>query len=338
MANLQSQIGTAESFIAGSYSNRFGTRDFKVLVPSGYHGQPLPLIVMLHGCTQSPDDFAAGTRMNLLAEQQDCFVVYPMQPPSANQSRCWNWFEAQHQQRDRGEPSLIAGITRAVMQTYHIDDRRVFVAGMSAGGAMAVIMAATYPELYAAAGVHSGMPYKAAQNVFAALTAMRGGALKSAAVGTDKSIPIIVFHGDEDATVHPRNGEQIVSQRLAAASSTVSDSSNSIAAKGDSRAYARVIHRDADGTVVAEHWVVNGAGHAWSGGSETGSFTDPRGPDASREMLRFFLRQPTRVRGVLGRAGLRPRFVNRGLRAFLLRLRGFLGGPGSKSTTHPAMR
>jgi poly(hydroxyalkanoate) depolymerase family esterase len=318
VANVKTEIGAAESFIAGSYSNRHGTREYKVFIPSRYHGQPLPLIVMLHGCTQNPDDFAAGTRMNALAEQHDCFVVYPAQPSSANQSRCWNWFEAQHQQRDQGEPSIIAGITREVMETYHIDERRVFIAGMSAGGAMAVIMAATYPELYAAAGVHSGMPYKAAQNLFAALTAMRGGAAKSAAVDTARSIPVIVFHGDEDATVHPRNGEQIVSQRLAAASPTVADSSNTIAAP-DSRAYARVIHRDADGTVVAEHWVLKGAGHAWSGGSATGSFTDPRGPDASSEMLRFFLRKPSAKPAALERAGLRPPLLKRALQALRIR-------------------
>jgi poly(hydroxyalkanoate) depolymerase family esterase len=301
--------GTAEPFSAGSYSNAHGTRDYKLLIPSGYHGQPLPLIVMLHGCGQDPDDFAAGTRMNALAERNDCFVVYPSQTQGANPSRCWNWFEPRHQQRELGEPSLIAGITRQVMHTYHIDERRVFVAGMSAGGAMAVILAATYPELYAAAGVHSGMPYRAAQNMFAALTAMRGGSANSAAVDPAKSIPIIVFHGDEDATVHPRNGERIVSQSLAAAAPTVLDSATETAADGAGRAYARTIHRDADGNAVAEHWVVHGTGHAWSGGSESGSFTDARGPDASGEMLRFFLRQPPRPRQphTAGRAG-RGRF------------------------------
>jgi poly(hydroxyalkanoate) depolymerase family esterase len=227
--------------------------------------------------------------MNVLAEQHDCFVVYPSQAQGANPSRCWNWFEPRHQQRDLGEPSLIAGITREVLQTYHIDPRRVFIAGMSAGGAMAVILAATYPELYAAAGVHSGMPYRAAQNVFAALTAMRGGAANAAAVDPDKRIPIIVFHGDEDATVHPRNGEQIVSQSLAAAAPAVLESSTETADAGAGHAYARTVHRDLDGNAIAEHWVVRGAGHAWSGGSQDGSFTDARGPDASREMLRFFL-------------------------------------------------
>jgi poly(hydroxyalkanoate) depolymerase family esterase len=342
MPETPPQNGTAQSFVAGSYTNGHGTRDYKLKIPSGYRGQPLPLIVMLHGCTQDPDDFAAGTRMNEIAEQYDCFVVYPSQPQAANPSRCWNWFEPQHQQRDAGEPSLIAGITRQVMKTHRIDPRQVFIAGMSAGGAMAVIMAATYPELYAAAGVHSGLPYRAAKNVFAALTAMRGGAASAAAAAKrDTSIPIIVFHGDEDSTVHPRNGEQIVSRSLATAEADdaahAADSAGPAApsvrdcaeSAGDSsgRSYARTVHRDAAGNAVAEHWVVHGAGHAWAGGSQTGSFTDPQGPDASREMVRFFLRQPRQPRQAVPSSEADGHF---GLTS--------AAGLGSKSTRRRAVR
>jgi len=301
------------AFLEGSFSNDSGTRLYKLFVPSGYQGQPSPLIVMLHGCAQNPDDFAAGTRMNDIADADSCFVVYPAQSQSANQSRCWNWFNASNQQRDHGEPSLIAGIIGEVAKTYHIDQRQIFVAGMSAGGAMAVIMAASYPELFAGVGVHSAMPYKAAQNMFSALSAMRSGSARTAPVDLDKGIPIIVFHGDEDDTVHPRNGAQIVTQLLGPDAARVVPESSAVPASPDqARAHTHTLHRDADGRVLAEHWVVHGAGHAWSGGDSRGSFTDTLGPDASREMFRFF--------EAVGRSATSRRgFVERCLRALKIR-------------------
>ena len=253
-----------------TYTNGSGTRAYKTYIPARDEGQPRPLVVMLHGCQQTPDDFAAGTRMNELADEMGFIVAYPEQGSGANVARCWNWCEPDNQQRDDGEPSLIAGITRAVIASYNVDARRVYVAGLSAGGAMAAIMGYTYPDLYAAIGIHSGLPYAAASDLPSAFAAMRGGRSQS----TSHALPAIVFHGDGDTTVHPSNGEQVFT------SQTVETGEE----RG--RKYTRTV---SVGKPALEHWLVHGAGHAWSGGSPKGSYTDPLGPDATRAMLRFFL-------------------------------------------------
>ncbi|MEO6352122.1 MAG: PHB depolymerase family esterase [Oxalobacteraceae bacterium] len=273
-------------FLAGSFTNHAGTRAYKLYVPSTYHGQAMPLVVMLHGCTQNPDDFAAGTRLNAIAEEKSCLVLYPAQAQSANGSKCWNWFNAVDQQRGQGEPSIIAGITQQIIASHHVDPAQVYIAGLSAGGAMAVIMGTTYPELYAALGIHSGLPYAAANNLPSALSAMKGGAT-AVARAAPKSMPVIVFHGDRDQTVHPSNGDFIIAQSMPALTAAQ-------ALQGQTQsghAYTRTVHEDSDGKVVAEQWLVHGAGHAWSGGSSRGSYTDGKGPDASQEMMRFFSTQ-----------------------------------------------
>ena len=273
------------------FANQAGSRAYKLYVPSGYNEQPLPLVVMLHGCTQSPDDFAAGTRMNDLAEEGTFLVAYPAQAQSANISKCWNWFSPADQQRDHGEPSLLAGITRQVMRDFRVEPERVYIAGLSAGGAAAAIMGATYPDLYAAIGVHSGLACGAASDIPSAFTAMRQG---RSGVGTaigraGRVIPTIVFHGDRDTTVNPINGDQVIAQSKAPTNLRTAVKTGE--APGG-LSYTCTVQTDENGQSILEQWVLHGGGHAWSGGSTEGSYTEPRGPDASREMMRFFLQCP----------------------------------------------
>ena len=264
-----------------TFSNESGTRRYRLYIPAGYQQAPVPLVIMLHGCTQSPADFAAGTRMNELAEGKIFLVAYPEQPRGANMSKCWNWFRTGDQRRDRGEPALIAGITRQIMREYPIDDRKVFVAGLSAGGAAAAIMGHEYPDLYAAVGVHSGLACGAAHDLQSALAAMRSGASNGDAGRPAKAMPTIVFHGTADHTVHPANAGRVVEQAM---NRPVTPAVLRGRSDGG-MAYTRKVY----GRAMAEEWTLEGAGHAWSGGSAAGSYTDPTGPDASREMVRFFL-------------------------------------------------
>jgi poly(hydroxyalkanoate) depolymerase family esterase len=259
-------------------------RRYELYVPSTYDGQPLPLIVMLHGCTQTAADFATGTRMNEVAEERGCFVLYPEQTRSANQQKCWNWFNTGSQLRDMGEPAAIAGLIREVSAEHAIDASRVYVAGLSAGGAMAVILGRTYPELFAAVGVHSGLPYGAAHDLPSALAAMRSG---GAADHFDRPLPTIVFHGDRDATVHPVNGEKVAEQALGPCTCDVEH--DDAPDDDGERTVTRKLFKDEGGAVIVESWLIHGAAHKWSGGDPRGSHTDAAGPDASREMARFFL-------------------------------------------------
>ena len=292
-------VPNGAQFVAATFSSEDRSRPYKLYIPSRYCGEPVPLVVMLHGCNQSPDDFAAGTRMNELAEERVFFVAYPEQPASANARKCWNWFNPGDQGRGGGEPALIAGITRQIMRDRAVDPARVYVAGLSAGGAAAAIMGVAYPDLYAAVGVHSGLACGVARDIPSAFAAMRqGGAAaprrsgaQSATETADRIVPTIVFHADRDTTVHPINGDHVMAQAAASAGSGLQSTIERGQVPGG-HGYRRIVCADATGTPVLEQWVIHGGGHAWSGGSSIGSYTDPRGPDASREMLRFFLDHP----------------------------------------------
>jgi len=274
-------------FLQGSFSNAAGARNYRLYVPARATAGPRPLVVMLHGCTQDADDFAAGTMMNALAEEHGCLVLYPEQPKSANANACWNWFEAGHQGSGQGEPAILAGMTREVLREHGGDAERVFVAGLSAGGAMAAILGAAYPELYAAVGVHSGLAVGSAHDLMSALNAMKGARAAKQHGGVGR-LPAIVFHGDSDATVHASNGEAVLRQFTGGATLRSTEERGRDAG---GRSHTRTVLHDGGGRAVAEHWVLHGGGHAWSGGSTAGSYAEAAGPNASAEMLRFFLAQ-----------------------------------------------
>lgn len=279
---------SGSSFDRHTFASPLGKLDYLVYRPSGVN-KAVPLVIMLHGCTQSAEDFARGTQMNALADELGFIVAYPEQPSSANMQKCWNWFRPGDQGRSSGEPAMIAGITREIMASNPVDPARVYVAGLSAGGAAAAIMASSFPDLYAAAGIHSGLACGAARDMASAFAAMQGKGKSHRLSAAQTYVPLITFHGDRDTTVHPVNSQQI---HAAWESSPVLSGLKQKTTKGVSRggqAFSKTEVLDANGRSLSESWLLEGAGHAWSGGSPTGSFTDQTGPDASREMLRFFL-------------------------------------------------
>jgi poly(hydroxyalkanoate) depolymerase family esterase len=268
-----------------------GSRRYLTYIPSTAPEGITGIVLMLHGCTQTPEDFSVGTGMNALAEQHRFIVIYPQQSRGDNAQSCWNWFSRGDQRRDRGEPAILAGLTRQAMTAHGVSRENTFVAGLSAGAAMALIMGETYPDVFAGVGAHSGLPFGAAKDVPSAFAAMAGQPADLASPRRDGRHPqTIVFHGSADHTVHPSNGEQIARQVLdrGPRDTIVTDESGTVGG----RKFARSVTTGPDGTILLEHWQVEGLGHAWSGGNPSGSYADPAGPDASAEMIRFFFDTP----------------------------------------------
>jgi poly(hydroxyalkanoate) depolymerase family esterase len=272
------------AFTTATYTNAAGSRQYRLYVPANRSDERPAMIVMLHGCTQTPDDFAAGTRMNALAEEHGFLVAYPAQTSRANMRQCWNWFRPGDQRRGGGEPSLIAGITEEIIRQHGVDPKRVYIAGLSAGGAAAAIMGDVYPDLYAGVCVHSGLPSAAAQDMASAFDAMRLGA--KVQEPSARLVPTIIFHGEKDMIVNPSNGEAVAAKVVGSASGLRREAEQGRTAGG--RNYVRTTYADEKGRILCEHWRIRESGHAWSGGCRSGSHTDPLGPDASREMVRFF--------------------------------------------------
>lgn len=278
------------AFTRATFDSLHGARSYRLYIPAGAEqsDHPRPLVVMMHGCAQSPDDFARGTGMNSLAEEFGFLVLYPAQSRTAHINRCWNWFRREDQARGAGEPALIADLTRHVVAGHNVDPAKVYVAGLSAGASAAMILGSAYPDLFAAVGVHSGLATGAAHDGASATRAMQMGNPGSR---QDAPMPTIIFHGDADKVVNPRNGRFVAIRAQDAYSGLDRTEREGHVAGGHK--FTRILHRVGKGRPYIEQWVIHSSGHAWSGGHSAGSYTDPLGPDASREMVRFFLHHRT---------------------------------------------
>ncbi|MDQ1558015.1 MAG: hypothetical protein QOD32_1075 [Pyrinomonadaceae bacterium] len=314
----------AGSWTEGTVANAAGTRNYKLWMPAGYDARKAaPLVLMLHGCLQTPDDFAAGARMNEVADRYTFLVVYAEQPATANPYKCWNWFDPAHQARGAGEPSLLAAVMADVRAKHKVDAQHVYAVGVSAGGAMASVMGAAYPDLFAGLGVCAGVEYKAATSVAAALAAQQSGGAEPNGQGTlayqtivaatplatpprrraatatrARPMRVIVFHGTLDTVVRPVNGDQVITQ-WAQTNDLLDDArdNNSVDDKPDNTSdgevpnghkFTRYVYHDAAGKTLLEKWLIRDMKHAWSGGAAAGSYTDPQGVNASEEIWRFF--------------------------------------------------
>lgn len=283
-----------EQWIDGKFTHRGRTLAYKLYLPPKPTSEPLrPMVVMLHGCRQDAADFAAGTQMNAQARALGVVALYPEQSQRNNLQKCWNWFKPLHQQRGRGEPAVLAALTLSIAANHQVDMSRIFVAGLSAGGAMANILGIGYPEVFAAIGVHSGLPKGCATDWVSALTVMRIGCLPLATAPASGPIPpTIVFHGDADNTVHINNGIAVITAALAARGAHSAEARLVEGRSAQGQDYSQTIYQDSAGRTMAEYWQLHGAGHAWSGGHPDASYTHPAGVDATAQMLRFFLQHP----------------------------------------------
>ena len=274
-------------------------------MPSTYKaGAQVPLVVALHGCTQQIDGFRQLTALDKLAESKGFIVVFPGQTPSENSQNCWNWFKQAHMQRGSGEPSIIAGITQSIQQRYSVDTKRTYVLGFSAGGAMATVMGATYPDLYAAVGSGSGCEYNGLPCVGSPGPdpVVSGKAAYQAMGSSARAMPVIAFQGDADTTVVPANGDRIVREWQVTddwaddgssnGSIPVAPTSTSARQVSGGRSYTVSTYGDGRGGELIQYWVVRGMNHAWSGGCSCQQYADPSGPNEGQAMYAFFLAHP----------------------------------------------
>jgi len=279
-------IPEGAQFLEGQFACEAGSRRYRAYIPASAGTAETGMIVMLHGCTQTPEDFAAGTGMNDLAEEHCFIVIYPHQSRGENAQSCWNWFRRGDQRRGRGEPAILAGLAQKLAAEHGVPGNRIFAAGLSAGGAMAAILGETYPDIFSGVAAHSGLAVGSAKDVPSAFAAMAGNGSVAAPASGTAPVRTIILHGTADSTVHPINGEQIAQRALALAPRQTLQTED----RGETGglAYVRKATLDADGAPFVEEWKIEGLGHAWSGGSAKGSYTDERGPDASRAVVRFF--------------------------------------------------
>jgi poly(hydroxyalkanoate) depolymerase family esterase len=305
-ATARAQTGTLSS---GDYTGPAGTQHYELYVPSSYKkGTAAPLVVALHGCTETGDQFRQLSQWDKLAEADGFLVVFPEQNSNANSMKCWNFFKGEHMQRGAGEPAKIAGLTTWVEQQYTVDPDMVYVNGLSAGGAMASVMATTYPDLYAAVGIGSGCEYAATAACagYRSADPVQAGKDAYTAMGAQaRQMPFIVFEGDADTTVPPVNAAQVVEQ-WQVTNDWIDDGANNgsvprvptsttpgVAPGG--RSFTNTGYGDGHGAELGQFWLVSGMGHAWSGGCSCESYADPAGPDETAAMYAFFVAHPAHL-------------------------------------------
>ena len=302
---------TEQGWATGTAHAAGGSRHYKLWVPATLEEKPSPLLMMLHGCTHDAEDTAEISGMNRIAEANGFLVVYPEQSRLANLMKCWNWFAEKDQTRDAGEPSILAAAVDKVRSTHHVDGDRIYVAGVSAGGAMASILGATYPDLFAAIAVFAGAEFKAATSVSTGLAAMKHGgphpirqgqlafdAMRGGLTQTKRRrMPVIVFHGTADTTVNPVNADQVIAQwgktnaclAMRSADSEFALRETVIGGQvPEGYAFRKYVYSDPAGRLLMEKWLIQGLGHAWSGSPKASKYGDPKGPNASAEVWRFF--------------------------------------------------
>jgi poly(hydroxyalkanoate) depolymerase family esterase len=291
---------------SGDYASTAGSQHYQLYIPSSYRaGTPMPLVVGLHGCTQTADSFRRLTRWDALAEAKGFMVAFPEQDPNSNKLKCWNFFQDGHMHRSAGEPVKIAELTRYLERSYAVDPHRVYASGLSAGGAMASIMAATYPDLFAAIGIGSGCEYAATAACAGYKSADPAAAAQAAykEMGSNaRPIPFIAFEGDADTTVPPVNADQLVEQWLLTDDLADDGAQNgSVQTRPSKTAFGQVsggesyttrTYLDNGRTELAQYWVVHGMNHAWSGGDASQQYADPKGPDETAAMYAFFASHP----------------------------------------------